>query len=346
MACAILGGVLVALRSVPWKGKPVRVLITGITGFAGSYLAKDLVKNSSAHIIGLKRWNSSLDNIQPILRDLELIDCDLRDAHSVYGAIGEAMPDVVYHLAAQSYVPVSFRTPAETMNTNATGTIALLEAIRQAGIDPVIHVCTSSEVYGEVPQEELPITENTVFRPQSPYAVSKVAEDMVGQQYHVSYGMRIIRTRTFTHTGPRSKEFVVLPAFAKQIAEIELGIRPDNVLYVGNLDSTRTFCDIRDMVKAYQLVIEKCVPGEVYNIVGTHVRTVREMLGSLLALSDVDPEIRTDPRLLRPSDVTRQIADGSKFSEATGWEPEMPFEQTLQDTLDYWREEVRRRASI
>jgi GDP-4-dehydro-6-deoxy-D-mannose reductase len=325
---------------------PVNVLITGITGFAGSYLAKQLVESSSARVVGLKRWNSPLDNIQPILGSIELIDGDLRDSHSIYRAVAEAAPDVVYHLAAQSYVPISFHTPAETINTNAAGTVALLEAIRRAGLDPVIDICTSSEVYGDVPEEELPITESTVFRPQSPYAVSKVAQDMLGYQYHVSYGMRIIRTRSFTNTGPRSKEFVVLPAFAKQIAEIELGIRPDNLLRVGNLDSVRTFCDIRDMVRAYQLVIDKCVPGEVYNIVGAHVCTVGEMLSSLLALSDAEPEIYVDPRLLRPSDVTRQIADGSKFNNVTGWNPEIPFAQTLQDTLDYWRQEVRRRGSI
>jgi GDP-4-dehydro-6-deoxy-D-mannose reductase len=324
----------------------VNVLITGITGFAGSYLAKHLVENSSARVVGLKRWNSPLDNIQPVLDDIELIDCDLRDSHSIYQAVAEAAPDVVYHLAAQSYVPVSFLTPAETMNTNASGTVAVFEAVRRAGLDPVIHLCTSSEVYGEVPAEELPITESTVFRPQSPYAVSKVAQDMVGYQYHASYGMRIIRTRSFTNTGPRSKEYVVLPAFAKQIAELELGLRQDNRLHVGNLDSARTFCDIRDMVKAYQLVTEKCVPGEVYNIVGAHVCMVGEMLSGLLALSEVQPEIYTDPKLLRPSDVTRQIADGSKFNNATGWKPEILFEQTLQDTLDYWRQEVRRRMSL
>jgi GDP-4-dehydro-6-deoxy-D-mannose reductase len=324
----------------------VKALITGITGFAGSYLARHLVDNSSFQVAGLKRWNSPLDNLQPVLSDIELIDCDLRDAHSMYRAVAEAAPDVVYHLAAQSYVPVSFLTPAETINTNATGTVALFEAIRRAGLDPVIQLCTSSEVYGDVPEDELPITESTVFRPQSPYAVSKVAQDMVGYQYHASYGMRIIRTRSFTMTGPRSKEYVVLPAFAKQVAELELGLRPDNLLRVGNLDSARTFCDIRDMVKAYQLVTEKCVPGEVYNIVGAHVCTVREMLSGLLALSEVQPEIYTDPKLLRPSDVTRQIADGSKFNNATGWKPDITFEQTLQDTLDYWRQEVRRRMSI
>jgi GDP-4-dehydro-6-deoxy-D-mannose reductase len=324
----------------------VNVLITGITGFAGSYLAKYLVENSSARVVGLKRWNSPLDNIQRVLGDIELIDCDLRDSHSIYQAVAEAAPDVVYHLAAQSYVPASFLTPAETMNTNASGTVAVFEAVRRAGLDPIIHLCTSSEVYGEVPAEELPITESTIFRPQSPYAVSKVAQDMLGYQYHASYGMRIIRTRSFTNTGPRSKEYVVLPAFAKQIAELELGLRPDNRLHVGNLDSARTFCDIRDMVKAYRLVTEKCIPGEVYNIVGAHVCTVGEMLSGLLALSEVQPDIYTDPKLLRPSDVTRQIADGYKFNNATGWKPEIPFEQTLQDTLDYWRHEVRRRRSL
>jgi len=323
----------------------MNILITGITGFAGGYLAEFLIKKPDTRIFGLKRWHSPLDQIRPLLPRLTLIDGDLGDPHSIDQAIAESAPDVVFHLAAQSYVPVSFLAPQETMHTNAIGTIALLEAIRRSKIDPVIHLCTSSEVYGEVPENDLPIDESTVFRPQSPYAVSKVAQDMIGYQYYVSYNMRIIRSRTFTQTGPRSEEVLVLPALAKQIAQLELDRSAEQVIEVGNLNSIRTFCDIRDIVRAYVLLVEKCVPGEVYNIAGSHTCTISEMLRDLIGLTELEPEIRVNPRLLRPSDVTRQITDGSKFYAATGWQPEIPFAQTLSDTLDYWRGEVRRRVS-
>lgn len=322
----------------------MNVLITGITGFAGGYLAEHLSKERDAQIFGLKRWHSPLDHIRPLLSEITLIDGDLGDPHSIEHAIAESAPDVVFHLAAQSYVPVSFLAPQETMNTNATGTIALLEAIRRSKLDPIIHLCTSSEVYGEVPESELPINEATIFRPQSPYAVSKVAQDMLGYQYHVSYNMRIIRSRTFTQTGPRSKEVLVLPAFAKQLAQLELDGTAEPVIEVGNLDSIRTFCDIRDMVRAYVLLVERCSPGEVYNIAGAHTCTIGEMLQHLIALTNLEPKIKVSPKLLRPSDVTRQITDGAKFNAATGWRPEISFAQTLSDTLDYWREEVRKRA--
>lgn len=322
----------------------MNILITGITGFAGGYLTEYLSKERDVQIFGLKRWHSSLDHIRPLLSNISLIDGDLGDPHSIERAVVESAPDVVFHLAAQSYVPVSFAAPQETMHTNAIGTIALLEAIRRSKRDPTIHLCTSSEVYGEVPENELPINEATPFRPQSPYAVSKVAQDMLGYQYHASYGMRIIRSRTFTQTGPGSKEFLVLPAFAKQLAQLELDRTIEPVIAVGNLDSVRTFCDIRDMVRAYVLLVERCTPGGVYNIAGVHTCTIGEMLQDLIDLTDLKPKIRINPKLLRPSDVTRQITDGTKFNTATGWQPEIPFVQTLQDTLDYWRREVRRRA--
>jgi len=318
----------------------MKVLITGVTGFAGSYLAEYLVGKPDVEVYGLKRWNSPLSDILDIEDRLHLINFDLGDPYSIHTAIQEVRPDRIFHLAAQSYVPMSFRAPVDTIRANALGTVALLEAVRAAGIDPVIHICTSSEVYGEVPEDELPITEATPFRPQSPYGVSKVAEDLVAYQYHASYGLRTLRTRSFTHTGPRSKGVFVAPAFAKQIAEIEAGLRPDPVVYVGNLQSTRTFLDIRDMVEAYWLLTEKCPAGEVYNIAGDHTCLVGEMLDTLLGMTTVQPRVEVDPRLLRASDVTRQVPDTSKFREATGWRPAIAFEQTLKDILDYWRAQV------
>lgn len=293
-------------------------------------------------VYGLKRWNSPLTDIQGVVDKIELINFDLGDPHSIYKAIEEVRPDRIFHLAAQSYVPMSFRAPVDTFRANVLGTVGILEAVRDLGLDPVIHICTSSEVYGEVPEDELPITEATPFRPQSPYGVSKVAEDLTAYQYHASFGLRTLRTRSFTHTGPRSKRVFVAPAFAKQIAEIEAGQR-EEVIQVGNLASTRTFLDIRDMVEAYWLLTEKCPPGEVYNIAGDHTCTVGQMLDALLSMTDVRPKIEVVPHLLRPSDVTRQVADTAKFREATGWRPRISFEQTLRDILDYWRNQITQR---
>ena len=318
----------------------MKVLITGVTGFAGSYLAEYLVDKPEVEVFGLKRWNSPLTDIISIQDRMTLINFDLGDPHSIYQAVSEVRPDRIFHLAAQSYVPMSFRAPIDTIRANALGTVSLLEAVRAAGLDPMIHICTSSEVYGEVPEDELPIVETTPFRPQSPYGVSKVAEDLTAYQYHASYGLRTLRTRSFTHTGPRSKEVFVAPAFAKQIAELEAHPDADHVVYVGNLHSTRTFLDIRDMVEAYWLLTERCPAGEVYNIAGDHTCLVGDMLDAYLGMTDIKPRIEVDPGLLRASDVTRQVPDTSKFREATGWRPTISFEQTLKDILNYWREQV------
>lgn len=323
----------------------MNVMITGITGFAGSYLAEYLVNKPGVNVFGLKRWNSPLEDIYPIMDKINLINFDLGDPHSIYRAVKEAKPDKIFHLAAQSYVPMSFKAPFDTMRANVFGTISLLEAVLETGLDPVIHVCTSSEVYGQVEEEDLPINENTPFRPQSPYGVSKVAEDLTAYQYHQTYGLKIVRTRSFTHTGPRSKQVFVAPAFAKQIAEIELGVKKDNTIHVGNMDSVRTFLDIRDMVEAYWLLTEKGTPGEAYNIAGTHTCTIGEMLTTLLTMTDVKPEIVVDPNLLRKSDVTLQVPDVSKFKNATGWNPRIKFEDTMLDILNYWRHQVKRKIS-
>lgn len=319
----------------------MNVMITGVTGFAGSYLAEYLTKKPGINVFGLKRWNSPLEDIKPIMDKINLINFDLGDPHSIYRAVNEVKPDKIFHLAAQSYVPMSFRAPIDTLRANVFGTVSLLEAVLESGCNPVIHVCTSSEVYGQVEEKDLPIDEDTPFKPQSPYGVSKVAEDLTAYQYNVTYGLKIIRTRSFTHTGPRSKQVFVAPSFAKQIAEIEAGVQKDNTIYVGNLDSVRTFLDIRDMVEAYWMLTEKCTPGEAYNIAGTHTCTVREMLGTLLGMTDVKPKIVVDPKLLRKSDVTLQVPDVSKFINATGWEPKIKFEETMLDILNYWRQQVR-----
>ncbi len=318
----------------------MKALITGITGFVGSHMA-ELLLDKGVEVHGTYRWRSPKDNIAHILDKIHLINCELLDAKSVNEAILSIKPDVIFHLAAQSYVPSSFNEPTATLQTNIIGTLNLLEAVRLSKTDPIIHICSSSEVYGQVKEDEVPIKETNQFRPASPYAVSKVGEDMIGYQYFLSYGLKTIRTRMFTHTGPRRGEVFVTSAFAKQIAEIEMK-KKKPILRVGNLESVRTFADVRDAVKAYWLLVNKCKPGEVYNIGGNRTMKIREMLDMLLSLSPLKDKIKVevDPKLLRPSDVTLQIPCIDKFVNATGWKPEIPFEQTLKDLLDYWRQKV------
>jgi len=321
----------------------MKILITGITGFVGSHLVEYCLKKDDVQVYGIKRWRSPLDNLSGIEDKIKLIDCDLRDENSVVLAIQEIKPERIFHLAAQSYVQTSYTAPRDTLETNIIGTLNIFEAIRRVGIDPLIHICSSSEVYGQVHENEIPITENNPLRPQSPYAVSKVGEDLLSYQYFKSYNLRTIRTRAFTHTGPRRGAVFAESSFAKQIAEIEAG-KKEPVIYVGNLDSVRTFMDVRDIVNAYWLALEKGIPGEVYNIGGEVTKKVGDMLNTLLDLSPVGKKIKVevDARLLRPSDVTLQIPSVEKFREQTGWKPTIPFEKTMIDLLDYWRAMTKR----
>lgn len=319
----------------------MKVLITGITGMVGSHLAEYILDNHPlVEVHGLIRWRSPLDNIRSIYPKIILHQAELRDLNSLIVLLQRVKPDLIFHLAAQSYVTTSFDAPADTLNTNVIGTTNLLDAVRITGIDPKIHICSSSEVYGQVAEDEIPIKETNEFRPASPYAVSKVGEDMIAMQYFLSYGIKTIRTRMFTHTGPRRGDVFAESAFAKQIAEIEAGIRK-NPVKVGNLDSVRTFADVRDSVRAYWLLLEKCPPGEVYNIGGKETMTVGEMFDLLKGMAKCKIEHKINPALLRPSDVTLQIPDISKFEKATGWQPEIPTEKTLQDLLNYHRESIK-----
>ena len=325
----------------------MKVLITGLTGFVGSHLADYILANHpEAEISTLKRWRSPLDNISHILKKVAAYDADLNDLSSLIARLKEIKPDVIFHLAAQSYVTFSYVAPVETLATNVIGTANLLEAVRIAGIDPMIHICSSSEVYGQVKPDEVPIKETNPLRPASPYAVSKVAEDMLGLQYFIAYQLKTVRTRMFTHTGPRRGDVFAESNFAKQIASIEAGLQEPTV-YVGNLDSIRTFTDVRDAVRAYWLLTEKfadgTIPaGEVYNIGGIETMTVGEMLDKLIGMSKVKGKVKieVDKARLRPADVTRQIPSTDKFRAATGWQPVIPFQRTLQDLLDYWREKL------
>lgn len=320
----------------------MRVLITGITGMVGSHLAEYiLAEKPGVEVHGLVRWRSPLDNIQKIKDRVRLHLGDLRDLNSLVKVLSDSKPDWIFHLAAQSYVTVSFHSAADTLACNVIGTANLMDAVRLAGLNPRIHICSSSEVYGQVLESELPIKETNVLRPASPYAVSKVGEDMLAYQYFLSWGLQTIRTRMFTHTGPRRGTVFAESTFARQIAEIEAGIKTGPVK-VGNLDSVRTIADVRDAVRAYWLLLEKCQAGDVYNIGGNRTVTVGEILECLKSMAKCKIAHEVDPARLRPSDVTLQVPDISKFQKATGWQPEISMEKTLGDLLDYHRGEIKR----
>ena len=319
----------------------MKVLITGITGMVGSHLAEYFLSSfPEIEVHGLVRWRSPLRNIQKILPRIRLHQGDLRDLNSLVLLLREVRPDRIHHLAAQSYVDMSFVAPADTLNSNIIGTVNLMDAVRIVGISPRIHICSSSEVYGQVLPDEVPIKESTPLRPASPYAVSKVGEDMIAFQYGLSYRLDLVRTRMFTHTGPRRGDVFAESSFARQIAEIELN-RQNGPVRVGNLDSVRTLADVRDAVRAYKLLLDKCPGGEVYNIGGNETMTVGDILKTLKSLARVPIDHVVDPARLRPSDVTLQIPDTSKFHSATGWQPQIPARQTLSDLLDYQRDCVR-----
>ena len=316
----------------------MKILITGITGFVGSHLADYCLSlEQQVEVIGTCRWRSRRENIEHIEDAIDLYECDLRDASSVKTLLADIQPERIFHLAAQSYVPSSWNSPGETITTNVIGQLNIFEAMRETNSTASIQIAGSSEEYGLVHPEEAPITEKNPLRPLSPYAVSKVAQDMLAYQYFQSYGLRVVRTRAFNHTGPRRGDVFVTSNFAKQIAEIEAGQRPP-VIHVGDLNPKRDFTDVRDIVRAYWLSLEHCSLGEVYNVASGKAYRIKEVLKILLDNSGQDIEVVEDPERLRPSDVPLLLGDNSRFCKATGWAPEIPFEETAKDLLDYWRE--------
>lgn len=322
-------------------------LITGVTGMVGSHLTDFLLMNTDWDIYGMARWRSPMDNIQHLINDMNLgnrvfyLYGDLNDLSSLIKVMNDSRPDYIFHLAAQSYPRTSFDAPADTYNTNIIGTSNLLESVRITGLDPYIHICASSEVYGRVKKDKLPINEECTFQPASPYAISKAGTDLIGRFYADAYGMKVLTTRMFTHTGPRRGDVFAESTFAKQIAMIESGIIPP-VVKTGNLDSLRTWSDVRDAVRAYYMLLTvDPIAGEYYNIGGDYSCTVRQMLQFLISISKVkDIKTETDPLRIRPIDADLQVPDTSKFRKHTGWQPEIPFERTMTDLLDYWREKI------
>jgi GDP-mannose 4,6-dehydratase len=320
-------------------------LITGITGMVGSHLADYLFDHTNWNVVGMTRWRSPLDNLSRHMNEInsdksriKLTYGDLNDSFSLMRVVRETKPDYIFHLAAQSFPRTSFDGPLDTLQTNVVGTAALLEAIRLNAPKAIVHVCSSSEVFGRVPADRVPIDENEGFHPASPYAISKAGTDLLGRYYAEAFGICTLTTRMFTHTGPRRGDVFAESSFAKQIALAEAGhIKP--IIKVGNLESLRTIADVRDAVRAYYLLVTKDpVPGEYYNIGGTHTCTIREILNYLISISTIkDFEIQIDSSRLRPIDADLQIPNTRKFSAATGWIPTIPFENTMQDLLDYWR---------
>lgn len=326
------------------------VLITGISGMVGSHLADYLLKITNWNIFGLIRWRSSLENISHLIQQInenkriKLLYGDIRDCFSIEAAVNESRPDYVFHLAAQSYPQTSFVSPIDTLNTNINGTLILLECLRRKKSDAIVHVCSSSEIFGRVPKEKVPINEECNFHPASPYAISKSGTDLIGRYYAEAYKMKILTTRMFTHTGPRRGDVFAESSFAKQIAMIEAGIIP-SVVKVGNLKSLRTITDVRDAVKAYYLLVTKNpIAGEYYNIGGDYSCTVGEILKFLISISTKRKiiKIEIDKSRLRPIDADLQIPNTEKFYIHTGWKPIIKFEKTMEDLLNYWRDKVKK----
>jgi GDP-4-dehydro-6-deoxy-D-mannose reductase len=315
----------------------MNVLITGITGMAGSHMADYLVKKNGCDVHGTIRWRSNRKHIAHLEKSLHLHECELKDPHAVIRLLKEIRPKKIYHFASQSNVATSWNSPRDTLVNNITAELNLFEALKFMD-DPDVRVLVSgsSEEYGLVHADELPVKETNPLRPLSPYAVSKVTQDTLAYQYFKSYGLQIVRTRSFNHTGPRQADVFAASNFARQIVEIERG-KQEPVIHVGNLEARRDFTDIRDVVKAYDLALETCEAGEVYNIGRDKAYSIKQVLELLLGMSRLVIEVKEDPARMRPSDVPVMLCDSTKFRDKSGWHPEIPFEKTLSDLLDYWR---------
>ena len=319
----------------------------------GSHLADFLFENTDWKIVGMARWRSPLDNIEQLTSEINsgnrisLEYGDLLDESSLRYVVKKTAPDFVFHLAAQSFPQTSFTAPIQTMDVNILGTYRLLNVILDHARNAKVHVCSSSEIFGRVSAEFIPITEDTPFHPASPYAISKIGTDLIGQYFSQAFNLHTITTRMFTHTGPRRGDVFAESSFAKQIAMAEIGLIPAKIL-VGNLNSMRTFADVRDAVSAYYLSLTAELPsGSVFNIGGTHSATIEEMLNYLISMSTLKKfQIQEDSTRLRPIDADLQIPDVSAFQNATGWAPKISFENTMFDLLEYWRRKVKKSAVL
>jgi GDP-4-dehydro-6-deoxy-D-mannose reductase len=312
----------------------MRALVTGAFGFVGRHLCELLLRSGTEEVLALGT------RAVPRIPGVTMLACNLLDLDLTRRVIAHHRPDVIYHLAAQSYVPQSVANPADTLVNNAGGQINLMEACRATDLDPIIVVASSSEVYGAIAADHLPAGEDAPFRPANPYAVSKITQDMLGLQYHLSYGMRIVRVRPFNHIGPGQSDRFVVSSFARQIAEIEAE-RVEPVLLVGNLEATRDFLDVRDVGRAYTLVARGDFAGEVFNVASGAGHRIRALVDTLLQLSSATIDVRQDPSRMRPSDAPIVVGDATKLRNSTGWRPAVTIKQSLEETLDYWRAMIR-----
>jgi GDP-4-dehydro-6-deoxy-D-mannose reductase len=319
----------------------MRALITGINGFVGGHLAEHLLSLEGWEVWGMARQEHH--RLPHLHERIPLIRADLRDPEQVSAALAHLQPQVIFHLAGQAFVPESFQDPAATLTTNILSLLHLFQALITHHLPARVLVVGSYEVYGQIAPDDLPIDEATPLRPTNPYGVSKVAQDMLALQYHLSHHLDVVRVRPFNHIGPRQNGRFVASAFARQIAQVEHGLLPP-VIKVGNLNAQRDFTDVRDMVRGYRLAVEHGAAGQVYNIGSGQPVTIRDMLDRMRSISHVEIDVQPDPQRMRPIDVPTVVCDARRFRTQTGWEPQIAFSQTLQDIIQDWRERVRPEA--
>jgi GDP-4-dehydro-6-deoxy-D-mannose reductase len=312
----------------------MRALITGINGFVGGHLAEHLLANGRWEVWGLARQPAL--GLGELAGRVRYIAADMNAGEQVVSALESAQPEVIFHLAGQANVARSFADPAGTLQANILAQTNLFQALLRLRQDPLVLVAGSNEIYGAVRPEDLPLDEDTPLRPVNPYAVSKAAQDLLAFQYFVSHRIRTLRLRPFNHIGPRQSDTFVASAFAAQVAQIEAG-RQQPIMRVGNLSAERDFTDVRDMVRAYELAALHGEPGEAYNIGSGRPVRVQRLLDILMMLSTKDIAVEADPARMRPADVPSVVCDARRFRERTNWEPAIHLEQTLFDTLEYWR---------